>query len=192
MTGNAPHGEITRLLISWRDGSNESVNELFSLVYRELRVLARRQLRRGGGQTLDTTELVHEGYLKLVDQSRVSVQDRAHFFAVASRVMRHILVDHARRRSSLKRGGGETPLPLAEANVAAVSRPDELLAIDQALGRLESLDPRMVRLVEMRFFAGLSVEETAGALEISPRTVKREWVKARAFLHNELRRTDAP
>lgn len=187
MAAPAPDGEITRLLLSWREGDRGSVDRLFSLVYDELRLLARRQLRRSDGRTLDTTALVHEGYLKLVDQSRATVRDRGHFFALACRAMRQILVDHTRRRLAAKRGGGDVLAPLDEAQVAGGEpRPVDLLAVDDALGRLEAVDPRMGRVVEMRFFGGLSVEETAVAMAISPRTVKREWQKARAYLYREL------
>jgi RNA polymerase sigma factor (TIGR02999 family) len=184
----ATRGEITRLLVSWRGGDRAAFDRLFDLVYEELRVLAHRQARGGSDLSFNTTAVLHEAYLKLVDQPRVEVRDRHHFFALASRAMRHILVDQARRRGAAKRGGSaEVTLP--EDPAAPVqAQAEEVLAVDQALGRLEALDPRLGRIVEMRFFGGLSVEETAEALEISPRTVKRDWQKARAFLYRELAR----
>jgi RNA polymerase sigma factor (TIGR02999 family) len=182
-------GEFTRLLLLWRQGEPGTLDRLFPLVYEELRWLARRQLGRGvPGGTLNTTALVHEAYLKLVDQSRVQVQDRRHFFALTARAMRQIIVDSARRRSAGKRGGGAPEAVLDEHGVAAAERSGEVRAVEEALIRLEELDPRLGKVVEMRFFAGLSVEETAEALEISPRTVKREWQKARAFLYLEMKR----
>jgi RNA polymerase sigma factor (TIGR02999 family) len=182
-------GEFTRLLILWRRGEPGTLDRLFPLVYDELRRLARRQLgRRGSGSTLSTTALVHEAYLKLVDHTRVEVQDRRHFFALAARAMRQIIVDSARRRSAGKRGGGSPDAVLDEQVVAGTERSAEVVAVEEALTRLEGLDPRLGKVVEMRFFAGLSVEETAEALEISPRTVKREWQKARAFLYLEMKR----
>jgi RNA polymerase sigma factor (TIGR02999 family) len=185
-------GEITRLLNEWRSGDRSAFDRLFPLIYNELRVLARRQLRRAGrDQTLNTTALLHEAYLKLVDRSRAEVQDRHHFFALAAKAMRHILVDGARRRGALKRGGAADPLPLEE-GAAAKERGSEVIAVDEALARLEAADPRLGKIVELRFFGGLSVEETAEMLELSPRTVKRDWQKARAFLYHEMGRVGAP
>jgi RNA polymerase sigma-70 factor (ECF subfamily) len=180
-------GPITELLIDWRRGNEGAVNRLFPLVYDELRGLARRQLRgRRPGETLDTTALVHEAYVKLVDQTRAQVHDRRHFFALASKAMRHILVDHARARGAQKRGGGRPLTTLGENVAAGVSSAADLVAIDTALAKLEALDPRLGKLVEVRFFGGLSVEETADTLGVSPRTVKRDWQKARAFLYLHL------
>ncbi len=185
-------GEITRLLNEWRGGDRTAFDRLFPLIYDELRVLARRQLRRAGrDQTLNTTALLHEAYLKLVDQSRAVVQDRHHFFALAAKAMRHILVDGARRRSAMKRGGAADPLPLDDDAPAAAERGSEVVAVDEALARLEAADPRLGKIVELRFFGGLSVEETAETLDLSPRTVKRDWRKARAFLYHEMGRTGA-
>jgi len=189
MDPNAPPfpGDVTRLLIAWREGKTAAPGELFALVYDQLRSLARFQVRRADPeQSLSATGLVHEVYLKLVDHSRLEVRDRGHFFALAARAMRQVLVDHSRRRSAEKRGGGAVPQSLEEDALAADIRAEELLALDEALSRLEILDPRLVRLVEARFFAGLSVEEAAEALEVSARTVKRDWQKARALLHHEL------
>src|SRR2546425_322834 len=139
-------------------------------------------------RALNTTTLIHEAYLKFVDQSQVEVQDRHHFFAMAAKAMRHILVDEARRRGAQKRGGRVDAVPLEDGATAAVDRSPDLVAVDRALERLEAADPRLGRIVELRFFGGLSVEETAGALDLSPRTVKRDWQKARAFLYHELAR----
>jgi len=188
MADAAPQGEITRLLVAWRRGDNDSFDRLFAIVYDDLRRLARRQLRRSGGnRTLSTTALVHEGYLKLVDQAHATIEDRSHFFAVAAKSMRQILIDDARRHLAAKRGGGRHKVQFDEARMPIESEASEVVAIDAVLGRLEVLDPRMVKLVELRYFAGLSVEETAAVMSISPRTVKREWQKARAWLFNELR-----
>lgn len=177
-------GEITRLLIAWRKGRSAAPGELFPLVYEELRALARGQLRRHpAGETLRPTALVHEAYLKLVDQTRVKVNDREHFFALAAKAMRQIIVDHARRRTAGKRGGGAAHTILSEDDTPIEFHAIEMLALDDALTRLESVECRLARVVELRFFGGLSVEETAAALDLSPRTVKRDWRKARAFLY---------
>jgi RNA polymerase sigma factor (TIGR02999 family) len=182
-------GDITLLLQSWRAGDAGAFNSLFAAVYDELRVLARRQLRRaGGGPALDTTAVIHEAYLKLVDQTRAQVRDRHHFFALAAKAMRHILVDHARRRGAQKRGGGQEATLPDDPEAPVLAQAAEIVAVDEALARLEAVDERLGRIVELRFFGGLSVEETADALEISPRTVKRDWQKARAFLYHELTR----
>ena len=180
-------GQVTELLEAWRAGDGDAANRLFSLVYRELRGMARRQLRgRAPGQTLATTALVHEAYLKLVDRSRAAYNDRGHFFAVASRAMRQILVDHARSRAAQKRGGRVHKTSLDEERVPVEERAAEIVALDAALTTLADLDPRLVKVVEMRFFGGLSLEEVAEALQVSPTTVKRDWRKARVFLHHEL------
>jgi RNA polymerase sigma factor (TIGR02999 family) len=179
-----PQGEITRLLAEVRAGDAAALDRLFALVYEELRAEAHRRLAfRRRGETVSTTALVHETYLKLVGAGRKAWRDRVHFFAVAARAMRQILIDDARRRSAAKRGGGEAPQVLDEERVGMESRAEELLALDCALTRLAAFDGRLGQLVELRFFAGLSVEETAEILGLSPRTVKRDWRKARAFLH---------
>ncbi|MCP4205150.1 MAG: sigma-70 family RNA polymerase sigma factor [bacterium] len=184
--------EITRLLEEWREGDREAANHLFPLVYRELRAMAHRQLaRRVPGDSLVTTALVHEAYLKLVDRSRAAFNDRGHFFAVAARAMRQILVDQARKRTSKKRGGRERKVTLEEGKVPLRERAAEVLALDEALARLEKIEPRLGQVVELRFFGGLSVEEAAEALAVSARTVKRDWRRARIFLHRELSR-EAP
>jgi RNA polymerase sigma factor (TIGR02999 family) len=185
---------ITGLLQAWSAGRREAGDEIFSIVYRELRRLARGQRLRGRpGDTLSTTAVVHEAYLKLVDQSRVSVHDRQHFFSLAARAMRQIVVDHARSRLTQKRGGGARhtdlgdDLPDAAADVeAAAERAAEVVAVDGALSKLAELDPRLAQVVELRYFGGLSVPEAADALDVSPRTLKRDWRKARAYLHREL------
>jgi RNA polymerase sigma factor (TIGR02999 family) len=184
--GSRP-GEVTRLLVAWREGDPSAPGRLFSLLYEQLRALARAEVFRSGGpQTLGATALVHEAYLKLVGSSPLEVVDRGHFFALAAPAMRQILVDRARRRASRKRGGDAVRTDAETAAAVLDGRADELIALDEALGRLEAVDERLGRLVELRFFGGLSVDEAADALETSPRTVKRDWQKARAFLHREL------
>jgi len=177
-------GDITRLLAAASAGDRGALDRVFDLVYRELRAIASRQM--GSGETLRTTALVHEVYLRMARGEAVSARDREHFFATASRAMRQILVDHARRRSAEKRGGGVRPEALDEGIIGAGAREDEVLAVDAALAHLEGLDPRLAKIVELRFYGGLSVEEAAEALGISERTVKRDWRKARAFLYREL------
>ena len=185
--------DITRLLAEWREGDRDAANHLFPLVYRELRAMAHRQLaRRIPGDSLVTTALVHEAYLKLVDRSRASFNDRGHFFAVAARAMRQILVDQARKRISQKRGGAVRKVSLEEGKVPLEERAAELIALDQALTRLEEMEPQLSQIVVLRFFGGLSVEEAAEALDISPSTVKRHWRRARLFLHQELAQEEAP
>jgi RNA polymerase sigma factor (TIGR02999 family) len=150
--------------------------------------MARRRLgSRSPAQTLDTTALVHEAYLKLFDQTRLEWQDRRHFYSVVAMAMRQIIVDHARRRIARKRGGGQNPVDLDIVEIGADDRIEELLAVHEALEKLKALDERLARLVEMRYFGGFSVEETAKLLELSERTVKRDWRKARALLYEELR-----
>ena len=187
LAGNE-HESVTRLLSLWRAGDAGAVKNLFPLVYRELRRLAHRKRRAvAAGETLRTTALVHEAYLKLVDQSATSIQSRQHFFALAARVMRQVLVDAGRRRRSVKRGGDA-----AYVSIDLVPEPSEqpagvdVLILDAALTRLGALDERLLRIVELRVFCGLTVEETADLLGTSPRTVKRDWRKARAFLFDEI------
>jgi len=180
----ADPSEITALLAAHREGDPAALDRLFPLVYGDLRKRAHRQLTRGRpGDTLSTTAVVHEAYLKLTDSSHQTYQDRVHFFAVASQAMRQILVDYARRNAAAKRGGPAAQLVELDADaLASPDRGDDLLALDEALIQLESVDRRLARTVELRFFGGLSVEETAEALGVSPRTVKRDWRTARAFL----------
>jgi RNA polymerase sigma factor (TIGR02999 family) len=181
-------GEITRLLASISKGERDALNRLFPVVYRELRVLAHLQLARlRPGDTLQTTALVHEAYLKLLGTARPAWNDRRHFFAVASRAMRQISVDYARTRAAQKRGGNTPALTLDEQRLPVADRAYELVVLDRALTDLESLSERPARVVELRFFGGLSVEETAAVMNVSERTVKREWQKARAFLFDALR-----
>jgi RNA polymerase sigma factor (TIGR02999 family) len=180
---------VTELLRAHRAGDPEALERLVSRVYGELRRQAARYLRRErGNHTLQPTALVHEAYLRLADQRDVEWQNRAHFFAIAAQIMRRILVDHARARGRGKRGAGQTLLLFDDALAVAESRDLDLVALDDALGALAKLDERQSRVVEMRFFGGLEVEEVAEALGVSPTTVKRDWSLARAWLQRELRR----
>lgn len=182
--------QITRLLHQWQDGDAAALDRLISLVYDELYTLASRQLaREWRPDHPQATTVVHEAYVKLFDQRRVDWQNRGHFFAVAAQVMRRILVDHARRELREKRGGGAVRVALDDAH--ALPEPSavdvvDTIALDRALQELESLDPQQGRVVELRFFAGLSIEETAAALGISPATVKREWTIAKGWLFRRL------
>jgi RNA polymerase sigma factor (TIGR02999 family) len=190
--GSTATDEITGLLAAARQGDDGATQRLMALVYSELRVLARRQLRRRRpGQTITTTALVNEAYLKLVDPNGATWQDRAHFFAVAALAMRHILVDSARRHVAKKRGGEDVRVELDELRLGgapgdAEARAVEVLAVDRALKSLSNLSERLGQLVELRFFAGLTEEETAQVLGTSERTVRRDWRKARAFLFQAL------
>jgi RNA polymerase sigma factor (TIGR02999 family) len=180
-------GDITDLLHAWGGGDADALERLFAIVYEELERLAHAQLRRERpGHTLDTGALVHEAYFRLIELDPTRWQNRAHFFAMAARAMRQVLVGYAVARNAKKRGSGRTALPLDEAVVMVESRSDDLLALDEALARLERAEPRYVRVVECRLFAGLNIEETAAALDISPATVKRDWTLARAWLNQEL------
>jgi RNA polymerase sigma factor (TIGR02999 family) len=180
--------DITGLLVAWRAGDEAAFDRLFPLVYDELRRIAHRQLgRERSDHTLGTTALVHEAYLKLVDQTRARLTDRAHFFAVAARAMRRILVDYARRHRALKRGGPAGPISLDNSTILADERADTLVALDEALTRLAEVDTRVSQVVECRFFGGLTEEETAEALAVNARTVRRDWVKAKGWLQGELR-----
>lgn len=184
---SAEADRITAWFHAWRGGDEDAGEVLFARVYDELRRLASGQLRGGRGSvTLQTTALVHEAYLRLVGASGGEIHDRAHLLAVAATAMRQIVVDHARRRGAAKRGGDAVRVELADSDAAVASSLAEVLAVDAALERLATLDPRLARTVEMRFFAGLSVAEVALALDVSERTVKRDWRTARAFLHREL------
>jgi RNA polymerase sigma factor (TIGR02999 family) len=178
---------ITHLLKEWTDGDERALERLTPLVYEELRHQAARYLRRERpGHTLQTTALIHEAYLRLIDAKDIHWQSRAHFFAIAANLMRRVLVDHARRRDAYKRGGANLRLTLDESIAVANEVDVDLLAIDQALDRLATIDPQQARIVELRFFSGLSVEETAAALGVSPKTVKRDWSVARAWLRREI------
>ncbi len=179
--------DITVLLHRFQQGDVDAQNLLVNAVQGELRVIASRYMRRERvGHTLQTTALVNEAYLKLINIKAASWQDRAHFFAVASQIMRRILVDHARQHIAGKRGGGFDALPLNEALVFTIEKSNQLVQLDDALRVLESRDPRASRVIELRFFGGLSVEESAEVLKISPRTVRREWTFARAWLREQL------
>jgi RNA polymerase sigma factor (TIGR02999 family) len=180
--------DVTGLLIDWSKGDQEAFNDLMPLVYDELRRLASRYLRNERrGHTLQTTALVHEAYLKLVDQKNANLQNRAQFFAVAAQVMRHLLVDYARSRRAFKRGGDYCRLSLDEAGISSEEKDPDLLILNQALERLGAIDTQQSRVVELRVFGGLTVEETAEALGVSPRTVKREWSMAKAWLHKQMK-----
>ncbi len=185
-------GDVTELLLAWGAGRRDAADQIFALVYDELRRLARVKRRSGSGNELTTTELVHETYLKLVDADRISLESRAHFFSLAARAMRQILVDAARRAQAAKRGGGAIAVELDEGGISLASDAETVVGIDLALDRLAALDERSGRIVELRVFAGLSVEEVAEALAISERTVKRDWRVARAFLYRELRAAPPP
>ena len=181
--------ELTQLLLAWSDGDEAALAKLTPLVEAELHRLARRYMgQERPGHTLQTTALVNEAYLKLIDWKTVQWQNRAHFFGVSASLMRRILVDHARRRHYAKRGGGALKVSLEEAGVVAQDRGAELVALDDALTSLGELDPRKSQIVELRFFGGLSVEETAEVLKVSARTVMREWSLAQAWLYRELNR----
>jgi RNA polymerase sigma factor (TIGR02999 family) len=188
MSVPSTQARTTSLLLSAESGAAESLDRLVPLLYQELRRVAHRQLaREGSGQTLQTTELVHEAYLRLVDQTQVTRHGRAYFFAAAARAMRRVLIDRARRRQAVKRGGGQPALDLDEATIAVDAFADRLVDLDAALEELARLSPRQVRVVECRYFGGMSIEQTAEALGISSRTVKSDWALARAWLYAALR-----
>ena len=180
--------EVTDLLNDWSNGDQEALNRLMPLVYDELHRLASRYLRHERvGHTLQTTALVHEAYLKLVDQKKANWQNRVQFFAAAAKVMRHVLVDYARSRKAAKRGGDYCRLSLDEAAISSEEKDADLLVLNEALDKLAAIDPQQSRVVELRVFGGLTVEDTAEALGISPRTVKREWSMAKAWLHQRIK-----
>jgi len=175
--------EVTQLLLAWSEGDQGALEQLMPLVYAELRRLAKRYMRNErAGHTLQTTALIHEAYLRLIDTRQVRWQNRAHFFAISARLMRQILVDFARERGYKKRGGGARRVPLDEARVIGQGRDEALVAVDEALSALAGIDARKSQVVELRFFGGLSVEETAEALKVSPETVRRDWRLARSWL----------
>ena len=189
----APPEEITELLLAWRQGDQDACNELAPLVYQELRRIARRHMRgEQPDHTLQTTALANEAWLRLIDLRRVQWQDRAHFFAMASRMMRRVLVDAARAQRSRKRGGGALVLPLDSAAKLGIRDNVEVIALDEALAGLEQVDPRKSQVVELRFFGGLSVEETAEVLTVSMATVARDWTFARTWLRRELKSASRP
>lgn len=182
----AAQGEITRLLAVWQRGDPSAADELFPLIYGELRGMARRHIGRSAGETLQATAVVHEAFVKLVGGAEHRFASRGHFYAVASKAMRQIVIDHARMRAARKRGGDRVRVDLDEERIPIEERAAEIVMVDEALVRLGKLDSALVRIVEMRFFSGLSIEEIAQAVGSSPSTVKRDWQKARAFLYREL------
>jgi len=185
--GPSSTSNVTRLLLQWSEGDTAAREALIPLVYETLRRIARQCLAsQRPGHTLQSTALVHEAYLRLVDHSSVHWENRVHFFAVAAQLMRRILVDHARRQRAAKRGGGNLTLVLDEAVAPPARRAVDLIALDDALNGLAALDSRQSQIVELRFFGGLSIEDTSQLLDISPATVKREWVTARAWLYQQV------
>ena len=185
--GSTSRERLTNLLTAWVGGDERSGDRLFSTLYQELRRMARRQLRQRG-VTLDTTSLIHETYLKLVDGSRTKVRDRGHFLALSARVMRQVVVDHVRRKTATKRDGRNQSTDLEGVAIPLSMGAEDLLALDQVLGKLKTLDPRAAQLVDLRFFGGVSIEEAAEILEVSITTAKRDWERTRAYLYKELRR----
>ena len=182
--------DITELLLAWRHGDKGAFDDLMTIVYEELQRLARRQLaKERADHTLQTAALVNETYLKLVDQKRVQWKDRSHFFALASKLMRRILIDYARSRQYAKRGGGAPKVALDEVVIVSPERAAEMIALDDALTALANHDERKSRIVELRFFGGLSIEETAEVLGVSPGTVMKDWTLAKAWLQREMDRS---
>jgi RNA polymerase sigma-70 factor, ECF subfamily len=182
-----PPQEVTQLLVDWGNGNQAALDRLMPLVYTELRQLAHRYMRwERPGHTMQTTALIHEAYLRLVDQNQVRWQHQAHFFGIAARLMRQILIEHARSHTRAKRGGGVGTISLDKAAIVSQARATELLALDDALERLATIDPRKSQVVELRFFGGLSVEEAAQVLNIAPNTVLRDWRMAKAWLRREI------
>ena len=187
MTQPPRQHEITELLAEWRDGNQSALDELYPLVYNELHRLARRYMsRERKGHTLQTTALINEAYVRLVDQKNVQWANRSHFFAISAQIMRRILIDHARRHAYAKRGGGAQQVSLEEAATVAPDLGLELIRLDEALNTLAEMDPRRSQVVEMRYFGGLNNEEIAGVLNISENTVTRDWNMARAWLYQQL------
>jgi RNA polymerase sigma factor (TIGR02999 family) len=179
--------EVTELLLAWSNGEKSALERLAPLVYEELHRLAHHYMsRERPDHTLQTSALVNEAYLRLVDQKRVQCQNRAHFFAISAQLMRQILINHAQSRRCLKRGRGARKVSLDEAIIVSEERGEDVLALDDALNELAKVDPRKSKVVELRFFGGLSVEESAEALDVSPVTIMREWRLARAWLYREL------
>jgi len=186
-TSNEQNKRVTQLLIAWGNGDKSALDELLPLVYDELRRLARQYMRRERpGNTLQTSALVNEAYLRLIDQRDVRWQNRAHFYGIAAQLMRRILVDHARKRSYQKRGGGAHRVTLEEGLIVSDERAGDIVALDDALNSLADIDQRQSRIVELRFFAGLSIEETAEVLAVSPGTVMRDWTFAKAWLRRAI------
>jgi RNA polymerase sigma factor (TIGR02999 family) len=190
MTASLPN--VTAMLRDWSNGDQQAQDQLFRAVYNELHGQAAGYLRHERpGLSLQTTDLIHEAYLRLIDQQHVEWHDRLHFFAIAAKVMRRILVDHGRSRQAAKRGGSDIRLPLEEAMVILPGPDLDFVALDEALNKLAEIDPQQSQVVELRFFSGLSVEETAKVMSVSERTVKRDWHVAKAWLRRELSRGGA-
>ncbi len=186
MDSPAPH-DVTQLLIAWTNGDQAARDQLMSVVYEELHRLARRYMRKESpGHTLQTSALVNEAFLRLIDQRNVHWQNRAHFFGIAAQMMRRILVDHARNRSSGKRGGGERPLSLDDGLIVSEERSAEVVAVHEALEQLAKFDARKSQIVELRFFGGFTIDETAEVLGVSPGTVMADWTMAKAWLRREI------
>lgn len=182
-----PANQITRLLQRISEGDDKAMDKLLPMVYNELRKIASKYLRAEyGKRTIQTTELVHEAYLKLIGQGPLSLENRRHFFGVAANSMRQILVDNARRRNAEKRGSGKAKVTLEKIEPMSIENDEEILALDDALLKLDSVDSRLSRVVELRFFTGLTIEETAELLSVSPTTVKRDWNLAKAWLYREI------
>lgn len=180
-------GDLTRLLQEAAGGESAAAERLLPLIYEQLRAIANRRMSsERADHTLQATALVHEAYLRLMGNARIEWASRAHFFHAAAEAMRRILIEHARHRARLKRGGSRSRRPIERVDLAVDHDPDEILALDAAICRLEERDPRAARIVRLRFFAGLSVEETAEALDLAPRTIKRDWAAARAWLFREM------
>lgn len=192
MSRSAEQPDVTQLLLAWNGGEVGARDQLLQAVYEELRRIASGQMaREKPGHTLQATALVNEAYMRLVDQTRVHWRNRAHFFGLASQLMRRILVDHARRRHAAKRGGGAIVVEFEDSLTPRSKRSVDLVVLDDILSRLDEFDSRAARLVELRYFGGLTIEETAEALGVSSATVKREWATARAWMHRELTRGSA-
>ena len=182
---------VTELLLDWSNGDKAALDRILPIVYDELRKQAARYLRHErAGHTLQTTALIHEAYIRLVDQKNVRWQNRAHFFGISAQMMRRILVDHARTKGRVKRGGSDIKVSLDDANLMAKPTNLDLVALDEALDRLAEIDEQQSKIVELRFFSGLTVEETAEVLKISTATVKRDWSMAKAWLHREVTRNE--
>jgi RNA polymerase sigma factor (TIGR02999 family) len=182
-----PAGKVTELLVKWSEGDARALDQLLPIVYAELRRIADNYLRREhSGHTLQATALVHEAYLRLVKAQGLDWQSREQFFGISANLMRRILVDHARTATAVKRGGDAPNLPLDEALTISAESDESLIVLDEALNKLAEIDPQAARIVELRYFAGLTIEETASVLKTSPMTVKREWATARAWLYREI------
>lgn len=183
----SPPHEVTQLLVAWSNGDKTALDRLMPLVYNELRRLARHYMNRERpAHTLQTSGLVNEAYLRLIDQDEMRWENRAHFFGIAARLMREILIEHARSRQAAKRGGAQLRVSLSDVERIASRTHVNLIALDEALDRLEAIDPRKSRIVELRYFGGLGIEETAEVIGVSPATVKRDWSMARAWLRCEI------